>query len=195
MRRTTLAIPKSYRGLKAVYDGLDLDVKNYLSKLEPFLDDGKNYEIALAYCFMKLEEGHHRALKCGLVRIYDCASAKVDTELEKQHFTVETYASVFKNVFAKSIPDTAKENLSKAQEIRNKLIHGKTTTDPKRREAIYYALEYMSELGEFVKSQTGKNPYGDLRGLAGKKKLLSDKSTIWMLKGFGLGGKSERPIA
>jgi len=190
-----LAIPKSYKGLKSQYDALDEDVRNFLSKLGPLLDDGKNYEIALAYCFMKLEEGHHRALKCGLVRIHDCDSATVDQELQKQHFTAEKYRSVFKNVFSKGIPSAAVENLNKAQKIRNNLIHGKATTDPKRREAVYHAIEYMNAVGAFVKDSSGKNPYGDLRGLAGKRKLLPAKSTIWMLKGFGLGDKSPLSIA
>ena len=163
-------------------------------KLDVRLTKG-NYELALAYCFMKLEEGHHRALKCGLVRSHDCNSAKVDSELEKQHFTSDKYSAVFKNVFAATIPVSAKHHLTEAQQIRNSLIHGKATTDPKRRDAIYHALQYMSELGEFVKDKTGKNPYGDLRGLAGKKKLLPAKSTIWMLKGFGLGDKTETTIA
>lgn len=188
-------LPKSYKGLKSVYDGLDQDVKNFLSKLGPMLNDGKNYEIALAYCFMKLEEGHHRALKCGLVRIHECDSGKVDSELEKQHFTNEKYSNVFRNVFSVNIPDDIRKKLSMAQDIRNKLIHGKSTTDPKRRDAIYYAILYMNGLGQFVKGKTEKNPYGDLRGLAGKKKMLPAKSTIWMLKGFGLGEKSELPIA
>jgi len=136
---------------------------------------------------MKLEEGHHRALKCGLVRIHECNSQKVDTELEKQHFTSDKFTSVFKNIFSSDIPDKAGKNLKLAQQIRNKLIHGKSTTDPERRNAIYYALMYMEALGDFIKKETGKNPYGDLRGLAGKKKLLPAKSTIWMLKGFGIG--------
>ena len=190
-----MTIPKSYKGLKTFYDKLDDDVKSYLGKLEPLLGDGKNFEIALAYCFMKLEEGHHRALKCGLVRLHNCASEKVDSELEKQHFTADKYASVFKNVFSATIPPDATKHLSKAQKIRSDLIHGKKTTDSSRREAIYFALQYMRELGEFVKTKTKKNPYGDLRGLAGRKKLLPVKSTIWMLKGFGLGEKSDASIA
>lgn len=190
-----VTLPKSYKGLRIAFENLDDDVKGYLVKLGPLLNDGKNYEIALAYCFMKLEEGHHRALKCGLVRLHDCASEKVDSELEKQHFTAEKYASVFKNVFSSAIPSSAADSLSKAQAIRNKLIHGKKTTDPSRRDAMYYALQYMNDLGEFVRSKTEKNPYGDLRGLAGKKKLLPPKSTIWMLKGFGLDEKTEAAIA
>ncbi|MCC5969315.1 MAG: hypothetical protein JJU15_05160 [Pararhodobacter sp.] len=190
-----MALPKSYKGLKDIYDGMDQDVRVYLSKLEPLLANGNNYEIALAYCFMKLEEGHHRALKCGLVRIHECDSKKVDTELEKQHFTSEKYATIFKNVFSSGIPIQAKDHLSKAQDIRNKIIHGKNTTNPKRREAIYHSIEYMKLLGAFVKEKTQKNPYGDLRGLKGRKALLPAKSTIWMLKGFGLGERSDLPIA
>ena len=173
---------------------MDEDVQAYLGKLEPLLSDGTNYEIALAYCFMKLEEGHHRALKCGLVRLHECNSEKVDTELQKQHFTQAKYESVFKNFFSAKLPADAVKFLSNAQDIRNGVIHGKTTTDPERRNAIYYALQYMNTLGSFVLGKTGKNPYGNLQGLAGKKKLLPAKSTIWMLKGFGLGEKSSPEI-
>ena len=37
-----MPVPKSYKGLKAIYDGLDGDVKNYLGKLEPLLADPLN---------------------------------------------------------------------------------------------------------------------------------------------------------
>ena len=110
-------------------------------------------------------------------------------------FGLSVIGEFFENVFSESIPKSVIENLNKAQEIRNELIHGKETTDPKRREALYYAIEYMKAVGAFVKDKSGKNPYGDLRGLAGKKKLLPAKSTIWMLKGFGLGDKTTPSIA
>ena len=182
-----MPVPGNYIGLKKVYDDLDCEVQNYLGKLEPLLTNGKNYEIALAYCFMKLEEGHHRALKCGLVRIHRCDSAKVDAELEKQHFTKEKYAEIFKNVFSANIPQKAASHLKRTQGIRNKIIHGKSTTDSERREAIFFAVEYMKCLGDFVKKKTQKNPYGNLTGLRGSMDLLPAKSTIWMLKGFGVG--------
>ena len=187
--------PKSYKGLKKIFDTLDKDTRGYLSKLDPLLEDGQNYELALAYCFMKLEEGHHRALKCGLVRLHKCDSSKVDSELQKQHFTQEKYAEVFKNVFSNEIPKDAKDSLTSAQKIRNELIHGKKTSDPDRRDAIFYSLMYMKSLGNFVKEKTEKNPYGNLQGLVGKTSLLPVKSTIWMLKGFGLGDKTKASIA
>jgi hypothetical protein len=180
-------IPKSYKGLKKQFDLLPEETKGYLAKLEPLLQDGTNFEIALAYCFMKLEEGHHRALKCGLIRIHECDSAKTDEILDKQHLTNEVFVSIFKNVFGGAIPNEATEFLQKAQKIRNRQIHGKNTTNAERREGIHFSLKYMEKLGEYVRKKTDKNPYGDLRGLKGKKLLLASRSTIWMLKGFGLG--------
>ena len=96
-------IPKNYKGLKSQFDLLPDETKSYLAKLEPLLQDGTSFEIALAYCFMKLEEGHHRALKCGLIRIHECDSATTDEILDKQHFTNEVFVSVFKNVFGGAI--------------------------------------------------------------------------------------------
>jgi hypothetical protein len=97
-------------------------------------------------------------------------------------------------VFSEAIPAAVKSDLAKAQEIRNQVIHGKVTTNQKRREAIYHSLEYMKELGKFVYNKTKKNPYGDLRGLRGKKYLLPAKSTFWMLKGFGLSESVEEKV-
>jgi len=190
-----LAIPKSNKGLKDVYDGVDQDVRYYLNKLEPLLDNGNNYEIAVSYCLTKLEEGHYRSLKCGLVRIHECDSKTVDTELDKHHFTAETYAMAFKNVFSSSIPTQATVHLAKAQEIRNRIIHGKNTTNPKRREAIYHVIEYMRIIGALVEEKTATNPYGDLRGLKGRKTLLSSKSSIQILKGLGLWERRDRLTA
>ena len=190
-----MTVPKNYAALKKIYDALESDEKSYLIKLEPLLSDAKNYEIALAYCYMKLEEGHHRALKCGLIRIHACDARKVDEYLQKQHFTNKTYNSVFKNIIGTSIPSKAQSVHSDAQEIRNKIIHGKSVSSPDLRSAIYYSLEYMRIVGELVKKKTGKNPYGNLQGLAGTKKLLPAKSTIWMLKGFGIDGKDNATIA
>lgn len=187
--------PKSYNGLKSQYDALGEDVRSFLSKLGPLLDDGKNYDIALAYCFMKLEEGHHRALACGLVCIHNCDAATVGRELQRQQFTEEKYRSVFKNVFSEDIPNSAREDLARVQKIRNTLVHGKATTNPQLKEAVYHVFKYMTTVGAFVKDKTDKNPYGDLRGLSGRKTPLPTNSTIWILKGFGLGEKTPPLIA
>ncbi|WP_139307547.1 hypothetical protein [Rhodovulum sp. ES.010] len=177
---------KSYKALKKQFDELSADTKSYLHKLEGLLAGSDKYDIALAYIFMKLEEGHHRALKCGLIRRHKCNSAKADEALEQQHFTREYFRKVFKNVLGKDIPSAAREKLASAEGIRDKQIHGKSVSDADLRQGISDALTYISNLGEFVKEKTNKNPFGDLRGLAGKTQLLDEATSYWLLKGVGL---------
>lgn len=179
-------IPKSYKGLRAQFNELPDATKSYLGKLDLLLADGNNFEVALAYTSMKLEEGHHRALKCGLVRIHKCHSATVDRILDEQHFTHDTFKRVFSNVFPYPIPNNAKMAHQEYTKVRNKLIHGKRYSANDLRVGIHNALKYIQALGEFVERHTNKNPYGDLRGLVARSALLPTNSTEWMLKGFML---------
>lgn len=177
---------KSYKGLQKQFQELPTETKSYLGKLETLLEGADKYDIALAYVFMKLEEGHHRALKCGLVRLHKCSSSKVDEALQKQHFTRPYFRTVFNNVIGKKIPRTALNALNSAEAIRDKQIHGKTVGGADLRQGISDAITYVSDLGEFVEKRTGKNPFGDLRGLAGRAKLLDATTSYWVLKGVGL---------
>ncbi|WP_300058647.1 hypothetical protein [uncultured Roseobacter sp.] len=176
----------SYRTLKKQYDDFPEATRNYLRKLDMLLADGKNLDAALAYIFMKLEEGHHKALKCGLVRIHDCNSAKVDEALRKQRFTRAYFRTVYKNVFGEAIPSEITGIISIAEKTRDGLIHGKDVKELELRKAISLALSYVFEVGQLVEKKTGKNPYGDLRGLAGRKAPLKKTTSYWVMKGIGL---------
>ncbi len=154
--------------------------------MESLLADGRQFHIALAYAFMKIEEGHHRALKCGLIRLHACASSKVDDALAKQHFTRTYFKTVFNNVLGKPIPKDALGLLENAESVRDRLIHGKGVPYKELRTGLSSALDYIAKLGGFVEGRTGKNPFGDLRGLAGKKQLLEPTTSYWVMKGIGL---------
>lgn len=177
---------KSYKGLQKKFNDLPNATKNYLRNMEGILADSSQYHIALAYAFMKIEEGHHRALKCGLVRLHACASAKVDDALAQQHFTRSYFQDVFNNVLGKRIPKNAQQLLKDAEDIRDRLIHGKSVAASDLRSGLSNALDYIANLGQFVEDRTGKNPFGDLRGLAGKKELLDETTSYWVMKGVGL---------
>lgn len=177
---------KSYKGLQKKFANLPASTKNYLGNMEWLLENSSKYHIALAYAFMKIEEGHHRALKCGLVRLHECDSSKVDEALSKQHFTRSYFRSVFKNVLGKTVPDDAQMLLMNAESVRDRLIHGKGVSAPDLRTGLSAALDYVAALGGFVEERTGKNPFGDLRGLKGRKELLDPTTSYWVMKGVGL---------
>ena len=180
-----MTVIKSYRGLVKKFQALPEGTKTYLKGLGPLISEPITYPVALAFSFMKLEEGNHRALKCGLIRTHKCNSGKVDDALFKQHFTRQYFRTVFKNVFGKEVERELLETLQKAEKVRDKLIHGKGASDSDLRIGIAGALDYIDGLGAFVESETKKNPFGDLRGLAGKSSLLDPVPSFWLLKGLG----------
>jgi hypothetical protein len=176
---------KSKIGLKKKFDALPEQTKAYLAGIESLLENPGTFGVALAFAFMKVEEGQHRALKCGLVRIHKCNSARVDEALSKQHFTRAYFRTVFKNVFSEEVDKDATDLISKAEKARDKLIHGKGADAPTLRDAISSSLDYITALGNQVETKTGKNPFGDLRGLAGKTALMESVPSFWLLKGLG----------
>ncbi len=176
---------KSKVGLAKKFGDLTADTKTYLSGLESLLDDPKKYGVALAFLFMKVEEGQHRALKCGLIRKHKCNSQKVDDALAKQHFTRAYFKIIFKNVFGAEVAKEALASIENAEKVRDQLIHGKKPAQKILRDAISGAFDYIIALGQQVEGKTDKNPFGDLRGLAGKAALMDETTTFWVLKGMG----------
>lgn len=183
---------KSKIGLKKQFELLPEQTRTYLSGVETLFEEPKSFGVALAFLFMKIEEGQHRALKCGLIRIHKCNSAKVDDALEKQHFTRLYFKTVFKNVFGKDVDKAAIEAISLAEKTRDRLIHGKNPNAADLRGSVSKAFTYIEALGKQVETETKKNPFGDLRGLAGKATLMEAVPTFWLLKGMGFyNGKDE----
>lgn len=167
------------------FEALPEQTKLYLAGIESLLETPKTFGVALAFLFMKIEEGQHRALKCGLIKKHKCNSAKVDDALEKQHFTRPYFRTVYKNIFGKEIPKAALDAIQSAEKARDKLIHGKSPAAPELRNAVSQAFDYIQILGAHVETETKKNPFGDLRGLAGRAKLMESIPTYWLLKGMG----------
>ena len=145
-----MTVPQNYKQLKQQYDGMSSGTKTYMRVVGELLKSPNNLDVCLAYCFIKLEEGQHRALKCGLIRNHECDVVKVDDVLKKQHFTRKSFINIFNNIFGKGIPNSASKHHDRAQIIRNKMIHGKGLTPSEARSGIHYALKYMEELGIFV---------------------------------------------
>lgn len=175
---------KSVKGLQKKLNDLPEQTQEYLRGLKPLVESAGTYPAALAFAFMKLEEGNHRALKCGLIRIHHCNTAKVDDALAKQHFTRDSFRIIFKNVFSENLKQETVKAIQHSEIVRDKLIHGKSVAAPELRDSISGAITYMSDLGSFVEAKTNKNPF-DLRGLNAKMTLLKPTPSYWLLKGIG----------
>lgn len=175
---------KSKPGLMKAFDVCPREVQHYFEYIPKLLDDFPMH-VCLAYVFARLELGQNMALYCGAVRIH-----KVNTEIARNavsthHMTRKSFASLYKTVFDVDLPRTAHSDLKRAEATRDRIMHGKKTSDDRIRNAIASVLEYADEINKQLDAKYGLKPYGDLRGFAGKSKKLDKRTSRFLLKGLG----------
>jgi hypothetical protein len=161
------------------------EVKNHFWKLEALLDDN-HLEIALAYIFMLLEQGRYRTIKTILVRKLRCPAVLVDSMYRAHRFKRETFAKSVNDLIQVDLNAGQFASLSRAEEVRDSIFHGRRPADEQLRVAISNALQFVSDFGEAVRLETGKNPFGDLRGLTSRLQMLNNTQASWIIKGVKL---------
>lgn len=183
---------KNSAALKKVFNDLPEDVRSFFHHLSDLLDEPSKYDLALAHCFMRIEEAHNRALYAGLVRELYCDSNLAKMFVDKQHLTAKGFNELFKNIFGEPVPNVTSDKLIEAQKIRNALIHGKGSSYKEKREAIAFSLMYSKELSEFLVEKIKVNPFGKLSGIVGKlkPKLLKKNQSKWIIIGVGFTSKN-----
>ena len=68
---------------------------------------------------------------------------------------------------------------------------GKRPSDETLRTAISNALKYVDSFGEAIREKVEKNPFGDLRGLTSRLKMLSKEQARWIIKGVKMSSEAK----
>jgi len=171
---------KSKRGLKKHYEAAPEEVREYFSHL-PGLLETFPLHVALAYVFSRVELAQNMAIYCGIVKRHKGDAALVRKAVDAHHMTRKDFAEKYKAVFGKA-PSAF---IGAAEKVRDKVMHGKNTTDKEVRQAIAKVLDYAQRLNAGVSSVAGFKPFGDLRGFKGAAQSLDSSTTRWLLKGMG----------
>jgi hypothetical protein len=108
-----------------------------------------------------------------------------DKIVQETHLTRASFDTIFDNVFGNKVPIETKKYLIDAEKVRDSSMHGGFVIDPKLREAIQDIFVYLKKFNEFVSTQAGFEPCGNLRGFTGRAKKLDKATTRWILKGLG----------
>lgn len=174
----------SYKAILKLYNSCDGGLKQYFPYLQQLLES-QQYEACLAYVFLKTELAHNRVLYCGVVKQHQADSEIAEAAIGSQHMTREKFHELFKNVFGKELPNIVMEKLVKAEEVRDKVVHGKTVAPFEMRDAIVDVLDYAKAVNKHMEIEAGFKPFGDLRGFKGRKSSLDKSTSRWLLKGIG----------
>jgi len=181
-----MATAASRKGVLNCFKRSSSEVQWYFSQV-PRLLPGFPYEVALAYVFLRAEEAHNRALYCGVVKLLRGDAVLVDIAVNKHHLTREGFRELFCRIFGHQVPSDAAAKMAKAEETRDKCIHGKDAPEPELRQAIVDVLEYADAMNVFIFGIAGFKPFGSLQGFKGRGRgeALDRTATRWLLKGLG----------
>lgn len=175
---------KSKIGLLKVFNSCSAGVQKYYEHLPNLLDDFP-LDVGLAYCFARLELGQNMALYCGVVKLHRANAALARNAIGTHHMTRASFVKLYKTVYGLDLPVAAAQALKTAENTRDVVMHGKTATQDRLRNAIAGVLEYSDAINRQLSNRDGLKPFGDLRGFAGRRVKLDKRTTRFMLKGMG----------
>lgn len=176
---------KSKPGLLKAYNACSKEVREYFEHIPKLLDQFP-MDVCLAYVFARLELGQNMALYCGVVKLHRADSESAKTAVAAHHMTRKEFREKYNTVFGDYPPKAAKEDLDRAEAVRDAVMHGKTTDEAKLRNAIAAVLLYAEEINKDLECKAGFCPFcPDLRGFKGAGQALDKSTTRWLLKGMG----------
>ncbi len=174
------------------YNVCDDDIKNYYSELISLLQDDRfSNEIAISYCFFKLEQALHRILYGGLVGVHRADKTLAMQAVDELHLTrngfVELCSKIFKddNDKTKNINQSILSIIKSAEKVRDRVMHGKDVKPAEIRKAITVVLMYSTKLNSEIKQIAGFTPFGSMKGFKGRSQSVNETTTKWLLKGLG----------
>ena len=184
----TVEIAKSRRGLRNLYDSLPVEVRGFFAEIPGLLDSKASFDIILAYVFFRMEQGQHQTLYCGARKLHKTESSLTWQALNVHHMTRDSFLDMFKTIFGFTVDATTMKCIAKAENIRDRVMHGKRVSDADGREAISRVLQYAHRMNYLIADQkhVGFRPFvHDLRGFTGRLESLDKSTTRWILKGMG----------
>ena len=180
-------IAASRPGLRNLFDRLDDDVKVFFDEFRALVESNFSLEVVLAYVFLRLEQGQHMALYCGARKLHKTDGELTWRALDAQHMIREGFHKYFETIYGAPLPQDVRDIITPAENIRDRLMHGKGLDPAELREAISRTLQYTDHINRFLDGRdVGFRPFcGDLRGFAGRLESMDTATSRWILKGMG----------
>ncbi|HEV2112738.1 MAG TPA: hypothetical protein VGR50_01240 [Terriglobales bacterium] len=177
----------SYKAVLKRYDASPAHIQKYFEHL-PRLIREFDWDVCIAYQFIRLETAQNRALYGGVVKMHRANSEVSSSVLRSLHLTRASFLTHVETIFEKPVPADVANKIKFAEKIRDNTVHGKESLDPDVRQALVDTIEYAIGLDDFVYSVANFRPFGDMRGFRGAGESLEKATTRWLLKGLGLQG-------
>ncbi len=175
---------RTKRGLVIHFNKKPESVRTHFEHI-PKLTEEFPLEVVLAYVFMKLELAQHLAIYCGIVKLHKTNSDLTWDIVNRHHMTRGGFKDKYETVFGCQIPKGIASSLETAEDVRDRVVHGKQVSESDIRNAVGRVLDYADGFSSHVKAKAGFDPCGSLRGFKGRAAGLDKSTTRWILRGMG----------
>jgi len=180
-----MTTPKSYKGILKHFHAKDKVIQQFMEHLPSLLESNYPFDVALSYLFSRLELGQNIIIYASIRKKYKTDTRVTEVAIENWDSTKDTFESRFEIVFGKPVPTAIMAAKKAAQRVRNKVMHGKSVSEPEKRAAIAEGLDYAQSLNTLVMSELRFEPFGKITGITGAAPAMDASATRFLLKGMG----------
>lgn len=182
--------PASYKQVLAHFEKKSDTIQEYFPSF-PALVASFPWDVSVTYVFSRMEAVKHSVIYCGIVKLHWTDSKLTKELVDKDHMSRARFRELFKIVYGKPIEERLLAKLAEAEKVRDRISHGKQWSAAEARKALIEVFDFAEEFDDFVLSNGGFRPFGDLRGFKGAKAPLPRETTRWVLKGMGVPNKDQ----
>jgi hypothetical protein len=183
-----MRLAKRRDGLKPLFLSMSKDVQGYFSDLPALADSRFGSDVILAYAFLRLEQGQYQTLYCAARKLHKTETDLTKRALDRQHMTRGSYLEFFNTILGFPVDKDVQGIIEAAEQIRDRVIHGKRVSEVEKLEAISRVLHYSDRMNELiaVHKKLRFRPFSrNIRGFSGRLRSLDKATTRWILKGMG----------
>lgn len=180
-----MTTPANWRSIVNKFNSLDLRVRDYFPHL-PGLAQHYPWEVSISYLFARVELAHNMTIYCSVVKLHRVHTEIASVAVNNHHMNREGFQNLFKAITGKPLRATTMARIAAAEQVRDKLLHGKSTPEDHKRQAVAEILEYAGAFNSDVHAICGVRPFGKLKGFKGRAQPLDKSTSRWVLKGMGI---------
>ena len=179
-----MSTPSTYKALIRKRAGCSRSVRDYYANFDSLVTDYP-YDIAIAYCFLKLEQAYNRTLYGGVRKTRKVHTDIARSILDRQHLTREGFLILYKATFDIPLSELVQKKIKYSEAIRDRIIHGKSVQDKDARQCLSGVLDFSEGLEVEVQACARFSPFGDMRGVTGRAGSLDKSTSRLVMKGLG----------
>lgn len=162
------------------------NVSHYFGSSKDLIEQGFNFEIAIAYMFTLVEQSQRDALVYGAMKLHRLNGYLTRAAVNRLDITRRNFPEYFETVYGKRLGKDVLSKIEYAEKIRDRILHGKKPSEAEKRKAICDILAYFEAYRDRIREIAGFDLAGSMTGFTGRAASLDRKVTGWILKGMGL---------